>query len=80
MVTTRLEAVLCLWQSGSGHGLHVDLGQTEVVVDLDGVDGPEVSDPVLECQQMRILDGHLILTVGAKDLQLQRQNHKPQAL
>lgn len=77
MVFTGPEIVVCLWWSGSGHGLHVDLGQAEVVVDLDGVDGPEVSDPVSERQQMRLVDGHIILTVGAKDLQLQCKNHKP---
>lgn len=76
MVSCRPVVVLRLWWSGSGQGLHVEPGQLEVVVDAECVDGPQVGDPVSECQQVRVVDGHLILTVGAADLQLQQQNHK----
>lgn len=54
---------------------HVNLGQAEVIVDADGVDGPQVLDPVLVCQQVIIVHGHAELPVCAIDLQLQRQKH-----
>lgn len=52
---------------------HVNIGQAEVVVDAEGVDGPQVGDPVLVRQQVSFVHGHLKLTVCAIDLQLQRQ-------
>ena len=54
----------------------MDLGQVEVIVDVERVDGSEVGDPVSVLQQVGAVDGHLKLPVGAKDLYLQRQNHR----
>lgn len=50
----------------------MDLGQVEVIVDVEYVDGSQVPDPVLERQQVRVVDGHLKLCVGAEDLHLQQ--------
>lgn len=50
---------------------HINAGQAEVVVDAEGVDGPQVFDPVLVRQQVSIVHGHLKLTVCAINPQLQ---------
>lgn len=55
---------------------HVNIGQAEVVVDAEVVDGPQVGDPVPVRQQLSIVHRHLKLTVCAIDLQLQRQKHR----
>lgn len=52
----------------------MDPGQSEVVVDMEAVDGPQVVDPVLVGQQVIVVEGHLKLAVSAEDLQLQQQN------
>lgn len=54
----------------------MDLGQGEVVVDVESIDGPQIGDPVFVSQQVRLVDGHLILSTAAEDLYLQRQNNK----
>lgn len=52
----------------------MDPGQSEVVVDMEAVDGPQAGDPVLVGQQVVVVDGHLKLVIRAEDLQLQQQN------
>lgn len=52
----------------------MDLGQGEVVVDVDSIDGPQIGDPVSVRQQGRLVDGHPILVAGAEDLNLQQQS------
>ena len=61
--------------SSSWHGLHVDLGEADVVEDVEHIDGSQVADPVMERQDMRVVDGDLKLFVGAQDLHLQRKNN-----
>lgn len=56
----------------SGQSLHVDLGQFDVVVDVEPDDGSQVGDAVPELQQMRVIDGHPKLFRGAEDLHLER--------
>lgn len=54
----------------------MDLGQGEVVVDADSVDGAQIGDPVSVRQQVRVVDSHLILAGGAEDLNLQQRSNK----
>lgn len=58
------------------HGLHVDAGQSDVKEDAEGIDGPQVGEPVFELEQVRLVNGHFKLCVGAQDLHLQDQNQK----
>lgn len=53
------------------HGLHVDAGQSDVKEDAEGIDGPQVGEPVFELEQVRLVNGHFKLCVGAQDLHLQ---------
>lgn len=55
----------------------MDLGQGEVVVDPDGLDGAQIGDPVLVRQQVSVVDSHLILAAGAEDLNLQQGSTRP---
>lgn len=56
----------------SFHGFHMDLGQGQVIVDVEPVDGAQVGDSVFELQQVGAVHGHLKLAVGAQDLHLQQ--------
>lgn len=56
------------------YGFKLDTGQGEVIVDADVLDGAQVSDAVPVLQQMSIVDSHLKLIVGAKDLYLQHND------
>lgn len=58
----------------SGQGFKPDPRQPEVIVDADGLDGAQVSDAVLVHQQVAVVDGHLKVIVGAKNLYLQEEN------
>lgn len=77
VLVPQLEQWAESWWSGSGQGLQVDSGQGEVLVDAETIDGPQVRDPMLVREQVFIVDGHLELTVGAQDLELQQQNQRP---
>lgn len=70
------EAFLCWSPSGSGslQDLKPDRGrEADVFIDVDLLDGAQVSDAVAVPQQVTVVHSHLKLTAGAQNLYLQHK-------
>lgn len=68
--------------SGSESRLHpnMDVGEGDVIVGADGLDGAQVSDAVLVLQQVTVVHRHPKLTAGAQDPDLQHNQTSASAL